>query len=154
LKVINVFSICLFALCLSCNKDSRNIDCWFNLNPPDEYRNSISSIVIKYSESSENTKDLENPDIYQFTVNADSKKSNCDVYPCSIDYGYITLKEGAFYVLKGFDLVDSSGKTLFKLSWKPDSIHGAVNIQYLPYVFTARERIFLSFNSLSKAITK
>jgi hypothetical protein len=144
------------AVCLvtSCKKDPVKIDCWFNLNPPDIYRDSISSIVINYSDCSDikSEEDLINPDIYQYSIKTKSKTSNCDVFPCSIDYGYITLDIGHTYVIKKFDLVDSTGKILFNITWKPDSVHGATNVPYLPYVFKANSRIFFAFGKLNKSI--
>ena len=141
IKVLLCSALCLF---MSCKKDSTKIDCWFNLNPPDIYRKAISSVVIIYSGSS-NDSDL-------ITIQTKSKKSGCDIYPCSIDYGYITLKEGNWYVLQKFDLVDSSGKSLFYISAKPDSVHGATSIPYLPFVFKATGRVFFDFNNLKKSI--
>jgi hypothetical protein len=144
MKVINVLLCSALCLIMSCKKDTTNIDCWFHLNPPDIYRKAISSIVIIYSGSS-NDNDL-------ITIQTKFKRSGCDIYPCSIDYGYITLKEGNWYVLQKFDLVDSSGKSLFYMSTKPDSVHGATHVPYLPFVFKATERVFFDFNSLNKSI--
>lgn len=154
MKIINFLLFSVLCLSLSCKKDPGKIDCWFNLNPPDIYRDSISSIVINYSPYSDfkDEEALMNPDLYQYSVNINSKSSNCDIYPCSIDYGYITLEIGHSYVIKKFDLVDSSGKVLFFLTWKPDSVQGANNIQYLPYIFKANSRIFLTFSKLNKSI--
>jgi hypothetical protein len=154
MKTVNIILCFVLFLSLSCKKDKGRIDCWFNLNPPDIYRDSISSIVINYSASSDFKDDeaLMNPDLYQYSIKTNSKSSNCDIYPCSIDYGYITLDIGHTYVIKKFDLVDSSGKILFSLTWKPDSVHGATNVPYLPFVFKANSRIFLAFSNLNKAI--
>jgi len=144
MKAIKLLLCLVLCLILSCKKDATKIDCWFNLNPPDIYRKAISSVVIIYSESS-NDNDL-------ISIQTKSKKSGCDIYPCSIDYGYITLKEGNWYVLQKFDLVDSSGKSLFYISAKPDSVHGATSIPYLPFVFKATGRVFFDFNNLKKSI--
>jgi hypothetical protein len=154
MKATRVLLFSALCLILSCKKDTGKIDCWFNLNPPDIYRDSISSIVINYSASSDFKDDqaLMNPDLYQYSIKINSKSSNCDIYPCSIDYGYLTLDIGKIYVIKKFDLEDSSGKVLFYLTWKPDSVHGATNVPYLPYVFKANSRIFLSFSNLNKSI--
>jgi hypothetical protein len=141
MKAIRVLFLFLFCLCPSCKK-AEKIDCWFNLNPPDNYRKSISAVVIDYS-------DFSNENL--INIQTISKRSGCDVYPCSIDYGYITLEAGRCYVLKKFDLVDSSGKRLFYMSLKPDSVQGATNIPYLPFVFKANARIFFDFNSLNKS---
>ena len=154
MKTINFLLISVFCLSLSCKKDTGKIDCWFNLNPPDIYRGSISSIKINYSDYSDFKDDevIMNPDLYQYSINTNSRNSNCDIYPCSIDYGYITLDIGHTYVIKKFDLVDSSGKVLFNLTWKPDSVHGAITVPYLPYVFKAKSRIFFAFSQLNKSI--
>ena len=154
MKTINFLLFTVLCLSLSCKKDTWKIDCWFNLNPPDIYIDSISSIVINYSAYSDikDEEELMNPEIYQYSIKTNSKSSNCDIYPCSIDYGYITLDVGHAYVIKKFDLVDSSGKILFSLTWKPDSVHGAITVQYLPYVFKANSRIFFTFSKLSKEI--
>jgi hypothetical protein len=151
-KTINFLLFSVFCLSLSCKKDTGKIDCWFNLNPPDIYRDSISSILINYSAYSDFKEEgeLMNPDIYQYSINTDLERSNCDIYPCSIDYGSITLDIGQTYVIKKFDLVDSSGKVLFNLTWKPDSVHGVITVQYLPYVFKAKSRIFFTFSKLNK----
>lgn len=143
MKTIRNLFIVLFCLCPSCKK-AEKIDCWFNLNPPDIYRKSISSVVIIYSGSSDDN-DL-------ITFQTKSARSGCDIYPCSIDYGYITLKEGNWYVLQKFDLVDSSGKSLFYLSTKPDSVHGATYVPYLPLAFKATGRVFIDFNTLYKSL--
>jgi hypothetical protein len=154
MKIVNIVLFYVLCLSLSCKKDPGKTDCWFNLNPPDIYRDSISSIVINYSDYSDfkDEEALMNPDLYQYSIKTNSKSSNCDIYPCSIDYGYITLDNGHTYVIKKFDLVDSSGKILFYLTWKPDSVHGATNVPYLPYVFKANNRIFLAFSKLNKSI--
>jgi hypothetical protein len=153
MKTINVILFSVICLSLSCKKDTGKVDCWFNLNPPDIYRDSISSIVINYSVYSDfkDEGELMNPDIYQYSINTDLKRSNCDIYPCSIDYGSITLDIGKTYVIKKFDLVDSSGKILFNLTWKPDSIHGALDRIYLPYVFNATSKISFTFSKLGKS---
>jgi len=154
MKAINFLLFSVLCLSLSCKKDTGKVDCWFNLNPPDIYRDSIAAIVINYSVYSDfkDEGELMNPDIYQYSIKANLKRSNCDIYPCSIDYGSITLDIGQIYVIKKFDLIDSSGKILFILAWKPDSVHGAITIQYLPYVFEANSRIFFTFNNLSKEL--
>jgi hypothetical protein len=154
MKAINFLLFSVLCLSLSCKKDTGLVDCWFNLNPPDIYRDSIAAIVINYSAYSDFKDEvgLMNPDIYQYSISTDLKRSNCDIYPCSIDYGSITLEIGKTYVIKKFDLVNSSGKTLFNLTWKPDYVHGAITVQYLPYVFTANSRIFFTFNNLSKVL--
>jgi hypothetical protein len=154
MKTVKIILFYVLCLSLSCKKDTGKIDCWFNLNPPDIYRDSISSIVINYSDYSafKYEEGLMNPDLYQYSIKTNSKRSNCDIYPCSIDYGYITLDIGHTYVIKKFDLVDSSGKILFYLTWKPDSVHGATSVPYLPYVFKANSRIFLAFNKLNNSI--
>jgi hypothetical protein len=151
MKTVNIILCFVLFLSLSCKKDTAKIDCWFNLNPPDIYRDSISSIVINYS-AFKDDEALMNPDLYQYSIKTGSKSSNCDIYPCSVDYGSITLDVGHTYVIKKFDLVNSSGKILFYLTWKPDSIHGATDVPYLPYVFKANSRIFLDFNKLTKTI--
>lgn len=151
MKTVNIILCFVLFLSLSCKKDTAKIDCLFNLNPPDIYRDSISSIVINYS-AFKDDEALMNPDLYQYSITTNSKSSNCDIYPCSIDYGSITLDIGHTYVIKKFDLVDSSGKILFYLTWKPDSVHGATDVPYLPYVFKANSRIFLDFSKLNKAI--
>jgi len=151
MKTVNIILCFVLFLSLSCKKDTAKIDCWFNLNPPDIYRDSISSIVINYS-AFKDDEALMNPDLYQYSIKTNSKSSNCDIYPCSVDYGYITLDIGQMYVIKKFDLVDSSGKILFYLTWKPDSVDGATDVPYLPYVFKANSRVFLDFNKLNKAI--
>ena len=151
MKTVNFILCFVLFLSLSCKKDTTKIDCWFNLNPPDIYRDSISSIVINYS-AFKDDEALMNPDLYQYSIKTNSKSSNCDIYPCSVDYGYITLDIGQMYVIKKFDLVDSSGKILFYLTWKPDSVDGATDVPYLPYVFKANSRVFLDFNKLNKAI--
>lgn len=150
MKTINVLLLSVLCLSLSCKKDTGKIECWFNLNPPDIYRDSISSIVINYSLYSDfkDEEELMNPEIYQYSIKTNLKNSNCDIYPCSIDYGYITLDIGQAYVIKKFDLVDSSGKILFNLPWKPDSIHGALDRIYLPYIFKATSKISLNFSKL------
>jgi hypothetical protein len=151
---MKAFKALLFlALCLilSCKKETGKIDCWFNLNPPDIYRDSISSIVINYSAFTDDEA-LMNPDIYKYSIKTNSKSPSCDIYPCSIDYGYITLDIGHWYVIKKFDLVDSSGKILFYLPWKPDTVHGATNVPYLPFVFKANGRIFFDFSKLNKSM--
>jgi hypothetical protein len=152
MKVIYFLLFSVLCLSLSCKKDTGKVDCWFNLNPPDIYRDSISSIVINYSAYSDfkDEGEIMNPDIYQYSINTDLKRSNCDIYPCSIDYGSISLDIGKTYVIKKFDLVDSSGKILFNLTWKPDTVHGSITVQYLPYVFKADSRIFFTFSKLSK----
>jgi hypothetical protein len=152
MKAIYFLLFSVLCLSLSCKKDTEKVDCWFNLNPPDIYRDSITSIVINYSAYSDfkDEGELMNPDIYQYSIITDSKRSNCNIYPCSIDYGSIPLDIGKTYVIKKFDLVDSSGKILFNLTWKPDSVHGAIAVQYLPYVFKADSRIFFTFSKLSK----
>ena len=154
MKTINVLLFSVLCLSLSCKKDPSKIECWFNLNPPDIYRDSISSIVINYSDYSafKDEEELMNPEIYQYSIKTNSKSSNCDIYPCSIDYGYITLDNGHAYVIKKFDLVDSSGKILFNLTWKPDSIHGALDRIYLPYVFNATSKISLTFSKLDRSL--
>jgi hypothetical protein len=154
MKAVNFILCFVLFLSLSCKKDTGKVDCWFNLNPPDIYRDSISSIVINYSATSDYKDDAElvNTDLYQYSIKTNSKNSNCDIYPCSIDYGYLTLDIGRVYVIKKFDLVDSSGKILFYLDWKPDTVHGATNVPYLPFVFKAKGRIFFAFSSLSKTI--
>jgi hypothetical protein len=144
MKAIKVLLCSALCLIMSCKKDTDKIDCWFNLNPPDIYREAISSVVITYSGSS-NDNDL-------ITIQTKSKRSGCDIYPCSIDYGSITLKEGNWYVLQKFDLLDSSGKSLFYMSTKPDSVHGATNVPYLPFLFKATGRVFFDFNSLNKSL--
>jgi hypothetical protein len=151
MKTVNIILCFVLFLSLSCKKDTAKINCWFNLNPPDIYRDSISSIVINYS-AFKDDEALMNPDLYQYSIKTGSKSSNCDIYPCSVDYGSITLDVGHTYVIKKFDLVNSSGKILFYLTWKPDSIHGATHVPYLPYVFKANSRIFLDFNKLTKTI--
>jgi len=151
MKTVNFILCFVLCLSLSCKKDTTKIDCWFNLNPPDIYRDSISSIVINYS-AFKDDEALMNPDLYQYSIKTNSKSSNCDIYPCSVDYGLITLDIGHTYVIKKFDLVDSSGKVLFYLTWKPDSVHNATDVPYLPYIFKANSRIFLDFNKLNKAI--
>jgi len=151
MKTVNIILCFVLFLSLSCKKDTAKIDCWFNLNPPDIYRNSISSIIINYSAFNDDEA-LMNPDLYQYSIKTNSKSSNCDIYPCSVDYGSITLDIGHTYVIKKFDLVDSSGKILFSLTWKPDSVHGATDVPYLPYVFKANSRIFLDFSKLNKAV--
>lgn len=152
MKTIHFLLFTVLCLSLSCKKDTAKIDCWFNLNPPDIYRDSIASILINYSATSDfkDQEALMNPDNYQYSINTNLKRSNCDIYPCSIDFGSITLNIGQTYVIKKFDLVDSSGKILFNLTWKPDSVHGALTVQYLPYVFKANSRIFFTFSKLSK----
>ena len=154
MKAINFLLFSVLCLSLSCKKDTGKVDCWFNLNPPDIYRDSISSIVINYSAYSDfkDEGELMNPDIYQYSLSTDLKRSNCDTYPCSIDYGSITLDIGQTYVIKKFDLVDSSGKILFYLTWKPDSIQGALDRPYLPFVFKADSKIFLTFSKLNTSI--
>jgi hypothetical protein len=151
MKTVNIILCFVLFLSLSCKKDTAKINCWFNLNPPDIYRDSISSIVINYS-AFKDDEALMNPVLYQYSIKTGSKSSNCDIYPCSVDYGSITLDVGHTYVIKKFDLVNSSGKILFYLTWKPDSIHGATDVPYLPYVFKANSRIFLDFNKLTKTI--
>ena len=151
MKTVNIILCFVLFLSLSCKKDTAKIDCWFNLNPPDIYRDSISSIIINYS-AFKDDEALMNPDLYQYSIKTNSKSSNCDIYPCSVDYGSITLDIGHTYVIKKFDLVDSSGKILFSLTWKPDSVHGATNVPYLPFVFKANSRIFLDFSKLNKSI--
>jgi len=151
MKTINIILCFVLFLSLSCKKDTAKIDCWFNLNPPDIYRNSISSIIINYSAFNDDEA-LMNPDLYQYNIKTNSKSSNCDIYPCSVDYGSVTLDIEHTYVIKKFDLVDSSGKILFYLTWKPDSVHGATDVPYLPYVFKANSRIFLDFSKLNKAV--
>jgi hypothetical protein len=153
MKTLTIILFCVLCLSVSCKKDTRKIDCWFNLNPPDIYRDSISSIIINYSTFDDNNdEEVMNPDIYQYSIKTDSKSSNCIIYPCSIDYGYITMDIGRWYVIKKFDLVNSSGKILFYLPWKPDSVHGATNIPYLPFVFKANGRIFFEFSQLNKSL--
>ena len=142
MKTVNIILCFVLFLSLSCKKDTAKIDCWFNLNPPDIYRDSISSIVINYS-AFKDDEALMNPDLYQYSIKTNSKSSNCDIYPCSVDYGLITLDIGHTYVIKKFDLVNSSGKILFYLPWRPDSVQTG-NIPYLPSVFKATG--FMSFD--------
>jgi hypothetical protein len=151
MKTVNIILCFVLFLSLSCKEDTAKIDCWFNLNPPDIYRDSISSIVINYS-AFKDDEALMNPDLYQYSIKTNFKSSNCDIYPCSVDYGSITLDIGHTYVIKKFDLVNSSGNILFYLTWKPDSLHGATDVPYLPYIFKANSRIFLDFSKLNKAI--
>jgi hypothetical protein len=138
MKTIRVIVISAFCLILSCKKDAGKIDCWFGLNPPDNYRDSISSILIRYSSISDfkDDQELNNPDLFRYSSKIDSKSPDYG-YPNLIHYGYITLDIDQTYVIKKFDLVDSSGKILFYLPWKPDSVHES-SIPYLPFVFKAK----------------
>lgn len=144
MTAIKVLLFSAFCLVLSCKKDVGKIDCWFGLNPPDIYRDSISAIEIKYSDFSDfkDDQELNNPDLFRYSIKINSKSPDYG-YPNLIHYGYITLDREHTYVIKEFDLVDRSGKILFYLPWKPDSVHNG-DIPYLPFVFKATG--FMSFN--------
>ena len=143
MKAIRVLLFSAICLILSCKKDPGKIDCWFDINLPEIYQDSISSITIKYSDFSDfkNDQEVNNPDLSNYTVEINSKKPNYGTN--IIHYGFITLDREHTYVIKKFDLVNASGKILFYLPWKPDSINSG-SIPYLPFVFKAKGSISFS----------
>ena len=136
MKTIKVLICISFCLIWSCKKNEK-IDCWFGINLPDNYRDSISSIVVRYSDFSDfkNEQDINYPDNYKNSVELSPQSENFG-YPSEIHYGYLTLEKDHKYVIKKFDLVNSAGKVFYYLPWVSDTIH-TNNIPRLPFIFKA-----------------
>jgi hypothetical protein len=143
MKALKVLLFSVLCFTLSCKKDPGSIDCWFDIKLPSIYQDSISSIVIKYSDYSDfkNDQEINNPDLFNSSVEISSKKPNYDTN--TIHYGFITLNREHTYVIKKFDLINTSGKVLFYLPWRPDSVNIG-SIPYLPFVFKAKGSISFS----------